>query len=621
VGGLDDFARVFEQLPEGVLLYDMELRVVAVNARLVELAGFAREHMLALDLTKLADGGPTPSLRSALAGHSARFQAPYRATDGRHVILQMRTSPLRGPGGEIEGGIALVEHIAPYLLAPASPDEAVSRSIEDAPLPAYIWQREGDDFVLRGVNHAAMISTQRRVAALVGQRASQVYGPSSQIAQDFAACLATGTFTRTDVEYELRSTKESRRFTITYVRLSGDTLVVYTEDVTVRARLEEQVRQAQRMDAIGQVAAGVAHDFNNLVAAIESAGAALASALGPASPHLREVTEIQKAGASASALLRQLLSMSHGQHAVTPAANVDLSAIVRGMEPMLRRLIPERIAVTLHAEPGLGRVRADPTQMEQLVLNLALNGRDAISGRGALDIAVRAVRADDEARDWIELCVTDDGAGMDATTRARAFEPFFSTKGPSRGTGMGLATVYAIVQRSGGTIGIDSELGRGTSLRVLLPRQPVDELPENPASAPSSRATCRVLLVEDTAPVRRACRRTLASLGFEVMEAASEDEALRIEAASASSIELLLSDVHIPERGGRALYETLRTRRPGLRVLYMSGQSHDDAVRKGAVPAGAAFLQKPFAYADLVGAVRGVLEVPEGDVAAARGVR
>lgn len=627
---LDDFASVFEQLPEAVILYDTELHVVAVNARLLELAGFTREHVLALDLAKLADSGPAPALRSALNGIAGRFEGPYLATDGRRLMVQLRTTPLRRADGTIDGGIALFDHIAPYPRSPGSPDEAVSRSIEDAPLPAYVWQRSGDDFVLRGVNHAAMLFTQHRVAALVGKRASEVYGPASQVAQDLRTCLDTGTFTRTDVEFELRSTHEKRRLTITYVQLSADTLVVYTEDITLRARLEEQLRQAHRMEAIGQLAAGLAHDFNNIVASIEGAGAVLASALGPTSPHLCEVNEIREAGGRASALLRQLLSMSHGTHGSSPiTSSVDLAAVARSMEPMLRRLVPERIALTLRDgdAAGLGRVAADPTQMEQLILNLALNGRDAIEGAGAITIAVRNVRADDGAGEWVELSVTDDGAGMDATTRTRAFEPFFSTKGPSSGTGLGLATVYAIVQRAGGTVGIESEVGRGTTIRILLPRErsggaprPAPESPTTPTSN-LPYAALRVLLVEDTAPVRRACRRTLASLGFEVLEAASEEEALRIEAASTSSIELLLSDVHIPDRGGRALYETLESRRPGLKVLYMSGQSHDDAVRKGAIPATAAFLQKPFAYTELVMAVRAVLEVPEGDIAAARGVR
>ncbi len=499
--------------------------------------------------------------------------------------------------------------------------------LDRAPLPAYTWRRGADGgFVLREHNQAATVITQGRIPGLVGKTAQQIYGARGRaLEDDLARSLEDGPFTRRDVDFTPGTTGETRRFTITYVPHPPDTVMIYTEDVTHRARLQDQLRRAQKMDALGQLAAGLAHDFNNVVAAIEGAGAVLADALGPDSPHLREVDEIRQAGAHAASLLRQLLSLSKEQ--VAPRGSVDLGETARGLEPMLRRLIPDPIALRLEIAGDLHPVAADAMQMEQLVLNLALNARDAMPDGGVLTIAAANLEADANmaaelglanAGEFVELAVTDTGVGMDAATRERAFDPFFTTKAPSRGTGLGLSIVYGVAQRSGGSVALESEVGRGTTVRVRLARaRPIEDQAIAPSDAGEGvvRRVRRVLLVEDTAPVRRACRRSLAAIGFDVLEAATEEEALRVASSVEGPLDLLLTDVNIPASGGRALYENLRATRVGLRVLYISGHTQADLVRHGSVANGAPFLQKPFAFGDLVAAVRAVLGLSEADVA------
>jgi len=386
-------------------------------------------------------------------------------------------------------------------------------------------------------------------------------------------------------------------------------------DVTERTELEERHRQSQKMEAIGQLAGGIAHDFNNLLTAIHGYSEMLAEALDTDSPHLSEVREIRRAADRATALTRQLLAFSRNQ--ILEPRILDLRESLNSMESMLNRLIGEDIEVVVRAPRDVGRIKADPGQIEQVILNLALNARDAMPNGGALIIEVANAELDEAyARrhagatpgQYVRLSVSDTGVGMDATTRARIFDPFFTTKAQGRGTGLGLSTVYGIVKQSGGNIWVYSEPGCGSTFKVYLPRvnDPADDLTSDCAPAcPQGRET--ILVVEDELAVRELVRKVLERSGYRVIVAATPREALDIVDKNPAVIDLLMSDVVLPQMGGRALAEQLTAKVPTMRTLYMSGYTDDAIVHHGVLEEGTPFLQKPFTTRALTGKVREVL--------------
>jgi PAS domain S-box-containing protein len=400
-------------------------------------------------------------------------------------------------------------------------------------------------------------------------------------------------------------------------------LVVSSRDVTQQRsleesmhKLEEQFRQAQRMEAVGRLAGGVAHDFNNFLTAIVGYTELLATGLGSGS-HLHEnVEEILKAAGCAASLTRQLLALSRRQ--ILEPKLLDLNGVVENMRNILRRLVGEDVALATLLEPGLGCVRGDAGQIEQVILNLAVNARDAMPRGGNLTIETRSVDLDGEyALEHIGvrpgrhvlLAVSDTGIGMDVETRSRVFEPFFTTKASGQGTGLGLSTVYGIVKQSGGSIWIYSEPGRGTTFKIYLPC--AEGAPEGlwrAASARPARGTETVLLVEDDPSVRALSRRILESYGYSVIETAGAEDALDFARRNDRPIHLLLTDVVMPEMGGAELASRLQSLRPEVRVLYMSGYTDDAVVRLGLVEGKGSFLQKPFTPASLAAGVREVLD-------------
>ncbi len=388
------------------------------------------------------------------------------------------------------------------------------------------------------------------------------------------------------------------------------------QDVTDRRRLEEQLRQAQKMEAIGQLAGGVAHDFNNLLTVINGYTELLLADTPETDPRRGPLATVRSAGDRAAALTGQLLAFSR-KTIVAPRV-LDLNDVVDSAGRMLRRLIGEHIVLTTSLAPHLDRVRADPGLVEQVIMNLAVNARDAMptGGRLTIETANLALRADDarypglRAGRYARLCVSDTGHGMTDEVKARIFEPFFTTKGPGEGTGLGLATVYGIVMAVGGYIGVYSEVGVGTTFKVLLPAEP-PATPPGPAEEPpvlAPRGTETVLLVEDEDAVRRLARVALAAQGYTVLEAQTAADAARLAEAHPGPVHLLLTDVVMPEMGGRAVADAVRARRPGVKVLYMSGYTDDAVVRHGVLAATDAFLQKPFTPLSLARKVRNVLD-------------
>ncbi len=400
--------------------------------------------------------------------------------------------------------------------------------------------------------------------------------------------------------------------------LAGKTCVLsLVNDVTESRRLEGQLRQAQKMEAVGRLAGGVAHDFNNLLTVITSYSDLLLEDLGAGDPKRDDVDQIRKAAQGAAALTRQLLAFSRQQ--VLEPKVLDVKASIAGTEKLLKRLIGEDIQLTTSLAPDLGAVRADPGQLEQIIMNLAVNARDAMPTGGRMTIEAANVDMDDAyvgehapARPgrYVMLALSDTGIGMDEQTKARIFEPFFTTKEIGKGTGLGLATVYGIVKQAGGFIWVYSEPGHGTSFKVYLPR--VDE----PAAPETGRATSRapgrgtetVLLVEDAASVRMVTRQVLERYGYAVLEAPDGDTALRLATKHHGPIHLLLTDVVMPGISGRHLAEQLAPLRPEMKVLYASGYANNAIIHHGVLEPGIAYLQKPFTPEILARRVRDVLD-------------
>ncbi|HEX7121220.1 MAG TPA: ATP-binding protein, partial [Gemmatimonadaceae bacterium] len=395
-------------------------------------------------------------------------------------------------------------------------------------------------------------------------------------------------------------------------------IIGVVHDYTERKLLEDQLRHAQKLEAVGQLAGGVAHDFGNLITAILGYSDLLLRAMPGDDARRADVQEIRNTAARAGSLTRQLLAYSRRQ-ILTPQV-IDLNALVTEMATMLRRVIGEDITLTTVASTAAARVRADPSQIEQVILNLAVNARDAMPDGGRLTIETTALELDDEFTRHapgsapgpsVRLVVRDTGVGMDASTKAHLFEPFFTTKEPGKGTGLGLATVYGIVQQSGGAIWVDSELGRGTTFNIALPRVAPRGAEHGAGPLPGSvaRGSETLLLVEDEPAVRTPSCDILRESGYHVHAAASGDEALRLLAAvDAPRPDLLITDVVMPTMKGTELAGRVRERFPSLPVLFTSGYANSPNMAEWLAQPRTSFLQKPFTPEDLARRVREILD-------------
>jgi PAS domain S-box-containing protein len=405
-------------------------------------------------------------------------------------------------------------------------------------------------------------------------------------------------------------------------------IVINSRDVTERASLEAQLRQAQRMEALGHLAGGVAHDFNNLLLVIQASAGFVSDAVAPGSVAAEDLAELRRAADRAADLTRQLLAFSRQQ--MLRPREVQLSDVVGGLRAMLRRLLEAGVALEISHRPAAGPalagvadvVHADPGQLEQVIVNLVVNARDAIDEHGTIRLrtSVEHVPARDPARPglipgrYATLAVIDDGHGMDAATLARIFEPFFTTKAQGKGTGLGLATVYGIIKQSGGYVYATSAPGRGTTFTVLLPL--VEGGPasgaERPATAPgetAARGEAPLLLVEDEREVRRTVRKMLERAGYRVLEATDGRAALALlEGPDAPRVAAVVSDVVMPEMSGRELVAALRQRAPGLPALLLSGYAAEAVMGNGVLVPGVEVLGKPFRAEELLTKVRALLK-------------
>ena len=381
---------------------------------------------------------------------------------------------------------------------------------------------------------------------------------------------------------------------------------VIKRDVTAQRIIEHQLQQAQRMEAVGRLAGGIAHDFNNLLTIIGGLAGLTANRLGEGTRERRDLDQVVKAAERASDLTQQLLTFSRRQ--IAEIEHLDLNYVVSSLESLLRRLLGEHITLHTVLARDVGHIRSNRAQLEQIVMNLAVNARDAMPEGGTITIQTENVSVNGhftaeqlqlEPGEYVVVSVSDTGQGMDAVTQANIFEPFFTTKSPGHGTGLGLATVYAIVQQAGGAIYVYSEPGHGSVFKVYFPRV---EAGVRPATAPASPAMAAgplagrrtVLLVEDEAGVRSFASQVLTEAGYDVIEAGSGEEALTLAESHTGSIDLILTDVVMPGINGRVLAERLRLLHPEMAILYTSGYTDDMIVRTGVVTEGSAFMQKPF---------------------------
>ncbi len=447
---------------------------------------------------------------------------------------------------------------------------------------------------------------------LLKRQLGRCFGPDVEIPPAWRALLDV-------VDAAYRQADEDRAMLERSLELTSQELVERydqrQEDLARRERVEAQLQHSQKMDAMGRLAGGIAHDFNNLLTAIVGYADLVAATFEPHDPRARDVAEIKRVAERAGSLTRRLLDFSR-RRVIEPKV-IGLGELIVSMHAMLRRLIGANIELTTIAAERLWSVKADPAQLEHVLVNLAVNARDAMAAGGRLVIETSNVRlaADDPRRpdhcapgEWVVVAVKDTGTGISREAQARLFEPFFTTKPPGQGTGLGLATCYGIVRQAGGFIAIESEPGRGTTAFVYLPRSGSGTAarPPEPEPAPERRSDGgaeTVLVAEDDPTLRGMVGRVLRERGYTVLEAGDGDEALRIALRPDLGIDLLLTDVVMPGRGGRDLAMQVARVRPEALVLYTSGYLHDQHLEPGA-----AFLQKPFTAPALLRKVRETLD-------------
>ncbi len=438
--------------------------------------------------------------------------------------------------------------------------------------------------------------------------------PDDQPAVKLAADEAKKTGIGYRVEYRIRHKSGEWRVlesTASAVRNShGDVekLIIVNRDITERRHLEQQLLLSQRLEAVGKLSGGIAHDFNNILGVIIGYSEALQQMMAADDPMREAVDEIEKAGQRAAALTQQLLAFSRKQ--VLEPKILDLNSIVAEVEKMLRRLIGEDVELEIISAPILGRVKADRGQIEQVILNLAVNARDAMPRGGKLKIETMNADLDEnDARSkryivpghYVMLQVSDTGTGMSAEVQSHIFEPFYTTKEQGKGTGLGLATVYGVVKQSGGYIWLESEIGKGSKFQVYLPRAEGAE-PEAVQSEPlfTAHVSATILVVEDEPSLRKLACKTLNESGYKVLEAGDGSKALEVAAEFDGDIHLLLTDVVMRGMNGRELAENLSPKRPGMKVLYMSGYTDRAVATHGVLQSGIVILRKPFSRAQLL---------------------
>jgi PAS domain S-box-containing protein len=634
------YRELFRRSPQPMWVYDREtLRFLDVNDSAVAHYGYSFDEFLRMTIEDIRPAEEVGRLRDLLArssGETLRRMGiwKHRKKDGSLIDVEISSHAINW--ADRPARLVLASDVTKRLRADGAlrkSEETYRQAIENAagvPFRLIFGAEPGAghyDFVGAGIEDLLGVApadfTERRFQEMVLEVVPLLPGMPTDPVQCRHAMLR-GALPTYKADVRVRTAQGVERWVNdTSVPIRDETsgrvigALGILADVTERRKLEEQLRQALKMEAVGRLAGGVAHDFNNLLMVINGYAELLRERLAADTATSKSLDEILKASQRAATLIRQLLAFSRKQ--VLAPKILSLNEVVRDVEKMLRRVIGEDIELVTQFTEGLGSVQADPGQVEQVLLNLAVNARDAMPSGGQLVMQTSNVEVDESfARrhlglhpgSWISISLSDTGGGMDPETLAHIFEPFFTTKEKGKGTGLGLATVYGIVKQSGGYIHVESEMGKGTTFVIYFPR--VASVPESQAAREPSLVPAggheTILVVEDEEGVREVTVESLSAKGYTVLAARHAEEALRLARDHAGPLHLLLTDLILPGTPGRHLAEQLSALRPGLRVLYMSGYSSEASLSPSAPSSGSGFLPKPFSPAMLARRVREILD-------------
>jgi PAS domain S-box-containing protein len=616
-------AAIVESSDDAIIGKTLEGIITSWNRGAERLYGYRAEEVIGQSIAILAPPESEDEigamLRRVRDGETVqRLETTRVRKDRERLIVSLTISPIRDSQGSVVGASAIARDMTAARRARQALEESERRYrllFDNNPQPMWVYGQETLSFL--AVNNTAVSSYGFSREEFLGMTLKDIR-PEEDVPKLLDATAIPPVAFHRGGTWRHRK-KDGKIIT---VEIAEHPLVfggrpaclAMATDITERLRLEEQLRQVQRLESVGRLAGGVAHDFNNLLTVINGYAEMLLSEAGPDSSASEPLSQIRKAGDRAAELTRQLLAFSRRQ--VLQMSVLNLNAVVTETRSLLCRLIGEDIRLTTDLAPNLGLIQGDSGQLQQVIMNLAVNARDAMPDGGTLIIETTNVRLDEEylaehrelkAGEYVMLAISDTGIGMDAETRARIFEPFFTTKELGKGTGLGLATVYGVVKQSGGWIWVYSEPGRGTTFKIYLPRTDKPESLGGTRPKTEVRGSETILVVEDYAEVRALALSGLAGLGYAVHGASSGKEALAFCREFAGPIHLVVTDVVMTDMNGREVANQISQVRPDARILFMSGYTAEVIAHHGVLDAGMEYLQKPFTPECLAQKVREVL--------------